>query len=89
MPYNNNKELPKNVQSHLPKHAQDLYRESYNNAYKKFKNLHKNRNSDEPLEKICHRAAWRSVKKMYARREDGNWHGKCPEYVHRISLYQK
>jgi ChaB len=32
MPYQMNSELPSSVKSHLPNHAQDIYREAFNHA---------------------------------------------------------
>ena len=33
MPYGVNADLPPSVRSHLPEHAQDIYREAFNHAY--------------------------------------------------------
>ena len=33
MPYRTNLDLPEPVRSHLPEHAQDIYREAFNRAY--------------------------------------------------------
>lgn len=33
MPYPTNADLPTSVRAHLPDHAQDIYRESFNHAY--------------------------------------------------------
>lgn len=33
MPYLANIDLPQSVRSHLPEHAQDIYRETFNHAY--------------------------------------------------------
>lgn len=33
MPYRSNLDLPPSVRSHLPAHAQDIYREAFNHAY--------------------------------------------------------
>src|SRR5262249_5331654 len=33
MPYRVNSDLPPRVRSHLPEHAQDIYREAFNHAY--------------------------------------------------------
>jgi len=32
MPYKTNAELPDSVKSHLPSHAQDIYREAFDHA---------------------------------------------------------
>jgi len=33
MPYGANTDLPASVRTHLPPHAQDIYREAFNHAY--------------------------------------------------------
>ena len=33
MPYRQNADLPPSVRGHLPDHAQDVYRETFNHAY--------------------------------------------------------
>ena len=33
MPYDVNADLPPSVRSHLPEHAQDMFREAFNQAY--------------------------------------------------------
>lgn len=33
MPYTNNTDLPDGVKSHLPDHAQDIYRKVFNHAW--------------------------------------------------------
>ena len=33
MPYRRNSDLPPSVRGHLPDHAQDVYRETFNHAY--------------------------------------------------------
>ena len=36
MTYETIDELPKSVRSNLPKHAQEIYKEAYNNAWKEY-----------------------------------------------------
>jgi cation transport regulator len=76
MPYSKNNDLPDSVKTHLPAHAQDIYRETFNNAYKEYKDPGKRRNKNDPLDQVCHRAAWAAVKKKYKKGKDGNWHTK-------------
>lgn len=76
MPYQKNQDLPDAVKHHLPKHAQDIYREAFNNAYDEYQDPNKKRNSKESAEKIAFRVAWNAVKKKYAKGTDGNWHQK-------------
>jgi cation transport regulator len=33
MPYSHNFELPSSIRNHLPRHAQDIYREAFNSAF--------------------------------------------------------
>ena len=64
MPYANRTELPKSVEDHLPKHAQDIYKDAFNSAWDEY-------NKDESR---AHRVAWGAVKKQYHKGEDGDWH---------------
>jgi len=74
MPYHTDKELPEGVQKHLPKHAQDIYREAFNHAYTEYVDPSKRRDKNESLEEISHRVAWAAVKKKYKKGDDNNWH---------------
>lgn len=76
MPYQKNQNLPDSVKNHLPSHAQEIYREAFNNAHKEYKDSEKRRDLEESLEEISHRVAWSAVKKKYAKKSDGNWHAK-------------
>lgn len=67
MPYKKISQLPKPIQTHLPVHAQEIYKDAFNNAYKQYK--------ERPdREETCHKVAWHAVKQKYAKGEDGNWH---------------
>jgi len=66
MPYKNLSDLPESVQAHLPKHAQEIYRAAYNNAWDEY-------NQDEER---AHRVAWAAVKHKYEKNEDGMWEEK-------------
>ena len=56
MPYSTNDKLPPAVRSHLPSHAQDIYREAFNHAWRQY--------SGSPRrEEIAHRVAWAAVKR--------------------------
>ena len=75
MPYNKTSELPESVRSVLPSHAQDIYKEAFNNAWKQYKKPEKRRdNADQ--EEVAHRVAWSAVKKVYEKSNDGKWHPK-------------
>jgi len=65
MPYASNDDLPLALRRHLPGHAQDIYREAFNHAYKSYA-------ADPRQEEIAHRVAWAAVKKRYAK-ADGDW----------------
>ncbi len=72
MPYESNEELPEGVKKHLPKHAQDIYREAFNHAVEEYKNPDKKRDPNDSSEKISHQVAWNAVKKKYVKKSDGN-----------------
>jgi cation transport regulator len=63
MPYSHNTELPTSVRSHLPEHAQDIYREAFNHAFA-------DHMGDPRQEEAAHRIAWAAVKHRYVK--DGN-----------------
>lgn len=75
MPYQNNQSLPEQVQDNVPKHGQDIYRESYNSAYDQYSDPEK-RQGDESREEAAHRVAWNAVKRKYEKGDDGQWHRK-------------
>jgi cation transport regulator len=56
MPYHSNAQLPQTLQTHLPLHAQDIYRQAFNQAFIRY--------ADEAL---AHRVAWAAVKKSYVK----------------------
>ena len=60
MPYASNDDLPEAIRSHLPAHAQDIFRKTFNNAWRTY-------GESEPFrrEEIVHRVAWAAVKKRY------------------------
>jgi len=62
MPYASNEALPPSVRDHLPLHAQDIYREAFNHAYR-------HGHADEAT---AHRIAWAAVKRFYEKADD-NW----------------
>ena len=65
MPYSHNLELPSSVRSHLPDHAQDIYREAFNHAYAEHV-------GDSRQEEAAHRIAWGAVKRRYVK-ESEQW----------------
>jgi len=75
MPYSTINELPGGVKDHLPKHAQDIYKEAFNSAYDEYKDPDERR-GDADREETAHRVAWSAVKKKYEKGTDGDWHQK-------------
>ena len=63
MPYVSNADLPPSVQSHLPAHAQDIYRAAFNHAFAAHA-------EEVRREEIAHRIAWAAVKRSYVRAGD-------------------
>ena len=73
MPYSNITEIPESVRGVLPKHAQDIYKEAYNNALDQYKNP-KDRRGNASQEEVAHKVAWSAVKDEYEKGDDGLWH---------------
>lgn len=69
MPYKTNADLPERVKSNLPKHAQDIYRESFNSAWEQYKDP-ENRRGDASREEVSHKVAWSAVEQKYTKQED-------------------
>ena len=73
MPYKDLKELPAGVRENLPKHAQEIYLEAFNNAWKQYANPEERR-GDASREETAHRVAWAAVKHVYEKNESsGVW----------------
>ncbi|MFZ1992369.1 MAG: ChaB family protein [Alphaproteobacteria bacterium] len=68
MPYSTNDDLPPSVRNHLPRHAQDIYREAFNHAFAAHA-------GDPRQEEASHRIAWAAVKRSYVK-ADGQWVSK-------------
>jgi cation transport regulator len=60
MPYRTNEDLPASVASHLPPHAQDIYRAAFNHAYATHA-------CDPRQDEAAHRIAWAAVKRSYVK----------------------
>lgn len=69
MPYKNIADLPEKIRNNLPKHAQEIYKEAFNNAYDQYK-------TREDREEVSHRVAWTAVKTSYEKSEEGKWKKK-------------
>lgn len=65
MPYASLADLPSNIRAHLPLHAQEIFREAFNNAWEEYGE-----------EQTAFRVAWAAVKKKYAKGSDGTWRSK-------------
>lgn len=73
MPYKAINELPESVRNVLPQHAQDIYKEAFNSAYKQYDNP-KDRRGNEDREEVAHKVAWSAVKKAgYTKGDDNKW----------------
>lgn len=64
MPYHSLAELPDAVQDHLPRHAQEIYKEAYNSAWEQYADAQKRR-GDASREETAHKVAWAAVKDQY------------------------
>jgi cation transport regulator len=69
MPYDKVSDLPDNVSSQLPKHAQEIYRSAFNSAWEQYKNP-SDRRGDASREETAHKVAWAAVKKQYEKQGD-------------------
>jgi cation transport regulator len=65
MPHEENVELPPFVRGHLPEHAQAIYREAFNHAYRAYA-------GETDREQRAHMIAWVAVKRSYVK-QDENW----------------
>lgn len=59
MPYEKKSDLPENIRENLPSHAQEIYKEAFNNALKQY-------DSEETAFKV----AWAAVKEKYEKQGD-------------------
>lgn len=75
MPYRSIGELPDNIKDNLPKHAQEIYKAAFNNAWQQYANP-KTRKSADDRETVAHKVAWEAVKQKYQKGSDGKWHEK-------------
>lgn len=76
MPYKSVKDLPERVRENLPEHAQEIYREAFNNAWDQYADP-KDRRGDASREETAHKVAWAAVKKVYEKDEkSGTWKKK-------------
>lgn len=74
MPFSKNSDLPSSVADNLPSHAEDIYREAFNSAYKEY-DKESERRDGKSREATAHSVAWAAVKKKYEK-VDGKWKKK-------------
>jgi cation transport regulator len=72
MPYQKLADLPDGVKDNLPRHAQEIYKEAYNNAWEQYKDPDERR-GDATREETAHRVAWAAVKHKYEKNDQGDW----------------
>lgn len=75
MPYDKITELPDSVRDHLPKHAQEIYKEAYNSSWDEYKDA-EDRRGDASREEVAHKVAWSAVKAKYEKSDNGDWQRK-------------
>lgn len=71
MPYDRIDQLPDSVHENLPKKAQQIYKEAFNNAWDEYEDPDKRR-GDSSREEAAHKTAWSAVKKQYEKK-NGKW----------------
>jgi cation transport regulator len=71
VPYEDRSDLPEAVKDNLPSHAQDIYKEAYNDAWDRYKDS-EDRRGDASREETAHRVAWAAVKNEYEK-VNGDW----------------
>ncbi|MDD5405666.1 MAG: ChaB family protein [Sulfurovaceae bacterium] len=69
MPYKTNEDLPDSLQHVLPKHAQDIFREAFNNAWHQYASPEK-RFDDSSRDETARKVAWAAVKHKYEKNGD-------------------
>ena len=72
MPYNTIDDLPKSVRDNLPKHAQEIFKEAFKNAWEEYKQP-KDRKDNASREETSFKVAWAAVKQTYHKDKSGKW----------------
>ncbi len=76
MPYKILENLPERVRNVLPRHAQEIYRAAFNNAWDQYKEPEK-RKLGGTREETSHAVAWSAVEQEYTKDEkSGQWRKK-------------
>ena len=77
MPYEKTTDLPKTLQETMPKGAQEIYIEAYNQAFEEYE---EGRGGEAGQEAVAHRDAMHAVNEQYVHdSETGKWHRKGEE----------
>ena len=63
------KKVPPNLKDKLPKHAQHIYSEAYNNAWEEYK-IPERRRGNESHEAAANKVAWAAVNKEHKEGHD-------------------
>lgn len=72
-PYHTIEDLPDEIRDDLPRHAQELYLQAYNEAWRDY-DAHKNTRIKTTREAVAHRVALWAVQNVYDRDEEtGLW----------------
>lgn len=72
MPYDRVTELPDSVKNVLPSHAQEIYKEAFNSAWKQYDEPSERR-GDDSREETAHQVAWGAVKRKYEKGKNDKW----------------
>ena len=75
MPYERITDLPESVRDNVPRHAQEIYKETFNSAWDQY-DTPDERRGDASREETAHKVAWAAVKEKYEKGEDDRWHPK-------------
>jgi len=76
MPYDTLEDLPEQVRSVLPHHAQEIYRAAFDSAYDQYRDP-EDRKRGGSREETAHRVAWAAVKEAYEKDDrSGKWVAK-------------
>jgi cation transport regulator len=75
MPYRRLAELPERIRRHLPRHAQEIWREAFNHAWERYADP-STRLGHAPREQTAQRVAWAAVKQVYEKDVRGRWRRK-------------
>lgn len=73
MPYIDNAQLPKGVQTCLSQAAQEVYRKAYNHAWETHRYAQDRYDSHDSRQVAAARIAWDAVKLQCARSPRGTW----------------